>query len=123
MRFTAMPSARVSERSRWTGRPASSDATAPGEAAASTPITRAPGQRSFTTVATPEIIPPPPMGTTSLVTSGTCSSISSAMVPCPAITAGSSKAWTPVRPSSSTSFSTRAMPSVRVAPVWMTRAP
>ena len=117
MRFTAMPSARVSERSRWTGRPSSSDAAAPGEADASTPITRAFGRRAFTTVATPEIIPPPPMGTTSVATSGTCSRISSAMVPCPAITAGSSKAWTTVRPSSSTSLSTRATPSVRVAPV------
>ena len=69
--LTAIPSASVSDISTWVGAPASSDRTAPGEASASTPMTRTPGRSAFTAVATPEIIPPPPTGTTIVVTSGT----------------------------------------------------
>ena len=49
----------------------------------------------------PEMIPPPPMGTTTALRSSTCSTSSRPMVPCPAMTASSSKAWTRVIPSSS----------------------
>ena len=41
--------------------------------------------------------PPPPMGTTTASISGCCCSISSPRVPCPAMTASSSKGWTKVR--------------------------
>ena len=42
----------------------------------------------FTARAMPEMTPPPPIGTTTVSTSGTWSMISSPRVPCPAITAG-----------------------------------
>ena len=37
----------------------------------------------------PEIMPPPPMGATTISSPSTCSIISLAQVPCPAITRGS----------------------------------
>jgi hypothetical protein len=43
--------------------------------------------------AIPEASPPPPIGMTTVSRSGTCSSSSSPIVPCPAITSSSSKAW------------------------------
>ena len=42
----------------------------------------------------PEISPPPPIATRSVSIVGSCSRISSATVPCPAITAGSANGWT-----------------------------
>ncbi len=113
----------MSDISTCAGAPASSDRTAPGEASASTPMIRTPGFLALAAVATPEIIPPPPTGTTIVVTSGTCSRLSRAMVPWPAITARSSKACTSASCSSAASRSTSAMPSESVSPVWMTRAP
>ena len=47
--------------------------------------------------------PPPPTGSTSVSSSGACSRISSATVPCPAITCGSSNAGTNVAPVSAAS--------------------
>ena len=44
--------------------------------------------------AIPQLSPPPPQGITTVSTSGRSSTISSAIVPLPAITPGSSKAWT-----------------------------
>ena len=61
---------------------------------ACTPITRAPGFCSATAVATPLISPPPPIGRITVSVSGRSSTISSPMVPCPAITFSSLKAWT-----------------------------
>ena len=46
----------------------------------------------------PEIIPPPPIPTSTAVTFGSDSAISTPIVPCPAITRSSSKAWTSARP-------------------------
>ena len=51
---------------------------------------RSRGRRARAAMALPAISPPPPIGITSMSRSGTSSSISSAMVPCPAITSGSS---------------------------------
>ena len=59
------------------------------------------------TVAIPEIRPPPPIGTISVSMSGASSSISSATVPCPAMMSGSSKGWTKVGPSSTSSLPLR----------------
>ena len=81
MRFTAMPSASVSALSRATIFPASREARAEAAAAASTPTTLTEGFRAFTATAMPEMIPPPPMGTTTVSRSGTCSRSSSPMVP------------------------------------------
>ena len=50
--------------------------------------------------ATPAINPPPPTGTTTASSCGHCSSNSSPMVPCPAMTAMSSKACRNARPRS-----------------------
>ena len=49
-----------------------------------------PGLSALAAMAMPEISPPPPIGTTSVSISGAVPSISSASVPCPAITSGSS---------------------------------
>ncbi len=65
--------------------------------AASTPNTRISGFRVLAAVATPEISPPPPIGTISTSRSGQSSSISVARVPWPAITSRSSKGWTRTR--------------------------
>ena len=68
--------------------------------AACTPITRQEGLSVLTAIATPLMSPPPPMGTTTCSTSGSCSRISRPMVPCPAITQGSLKGWAKVYPCS-----------------------
>ncbi len=49
-----------------------------------------PGFSARAAVATPEMSPPPPMATHRQSSSGCCASISSAIVPCPAITSASS---------------------------------
>ena len=65
-RFTAIPSASVSALSMETTAPASLEARADAAAAASTPMTRTDGFNVFTATAIPEMIPPPPMGTTTV---------------------------------------------------------
>ena len=70
----------------------------PAAPAACTPITRTFGWSIFTAAATPEASPPPPIGTTMVSTSGRSSMISSPMVPCPAMTIGSSNGWMNVAP-------------------------
>ena len=99
--LTAIPSARV-----WppaaAARPFNALWTA-GYIAASTPITSISGLIALAAVATPEISPPPPTGMINTARSGLASSISSPTVPWPAITAGSAKGCTKVRPSVSAS--------------------
>ena len=70
-----------------------------GRTSVSTPTTRTEGAAPARAAATPDTRPPPPTGTSTTSTSGTCSRISSATVPWPAMMAGSSKGWTKVRPS------------------------
>mmetsp|Transcript_3167 Transcript_3167/g.8767 ORF Transcript_3167/g.8767 Transcript_3167/m.8767 type:complete len:202 (-) Transcript_3167:631-1236(-) len=86
------PSATVAGRGHGTSRPAVFDAAV--SAASFTPtgsaaMTRSPERRALATVAMPEIMPPPLMGTTMASSCGTCCRNSSAMVPWPAITRGS----------------------------------
>ena len=68
----------------------------------------------------PDASPPPPIGISTVSTSGTCSASSSPIVPWPAITTGSSNGWTNVAPCSATysiaasrHSSSRAAPSAR----------
>jgi hypothetical protein len=72
-----------------------------GKRADWTPITHSPGFMARVTVAMPETSPPPPTATTSVSRSGWARSISRPMVPCPAITSGSSKGCTKASPCSS----------------------
>ena len=74
-----------------TGWPAASAALKAGAAAGSTATIRMSGRSAFVATQTPASSPVPPVGTTIASTSGACSSTSSAIVPCPAITRGSSK--------------------------------
>ncbi len=60
--------------------------------AVSTPTIFTSGRNSLMAQATPAINPPPPTGTTTASNCGHCSSNSRPMVPCPAMTAMSSKA-------------------------------
>jgi hypothetical protein len=86
--FTAMPSARVSPR---IGKLSPLMALyIDGYSMASTPITCRSGFRLLAAIAIPEMSPPPPIGTTRVSISGAVPSISSATVPCPAMTSGSS---------------------------------
>ena len=57
-----------------------------GVDSALTPITSTAGSSSLTAVATPEIRPPPPTGTSTLSTRGNSETISTPIVPAPAIT-------------------------------------
>src|SRR5581483_267046 len=74
--------------------PASSPARKACACSGSTATTRA---RPSSAVTTPETRPPPPTPTTTVSTFGTSSRISSARVPWPAITHGSSCGWTKIR--------------------------
>ena len=88
-----------------------------------TPNTRRSGLSALAATAIPAIRPPPPMGTTSVSTSGAASSTSRATVPWPAITSGSSNGCTYVRPSSSATRSASACASSKTSPERITRAP
>ncbi|CFT94587.1 Uncharacterised protein [Bordetella pertussis] len=61
-----------------------------GKRSVCTPMISMSGLMALAAVAMPAIRPPPPMPTTMASRSGRACSISSATVPCPAITAGSS---------------------------------
>ena len=106
---TAMPSAMVAIRSSITGPPAATAWLRVGAPAASTPTTRTwgrgpairppgPIRRGWfprvRAAATPDARPPPPTGTTTTSASGASSASSRPMVPCPAMTAASSKGGT-----------------------------
>ena len=84
--------------------PSLTDSYILGEIFVWTPITFTSGLILFAASATPEISPPPPIGTTIISTSGIFSKISSPIVPCPAITFSSSKGAIKVKPSSLESF-------------------
>ncbi len=71
-----------------------------GYIAASTPTTLTSALIDLAAVATPEMSPPPPIGTISVSSSGVSSSISTATVPCPAITSRSSNGCTRTSPRS-----------------------
>ena len=88
--LTAIPSAIV--------KPCSVEPVYGAHAAAWTPTTRTFGCSSRSASAIPDARPPPPIGTTSVSSSGSCSAISSPIVPWPAITRSSSKACTKVAP-------------------------
>ena len=83
--LTAIPSAIVKPP---TSRPASG-----ANAADCTPTSRAFGFAALIASAMPDASPPPPIGMITVSRSGTCSSSSSPIVPWPAITCSSSKAW------------------------------
>ena len=65
-----------------------------GAPVGSTPTILMPGRTALAAAATPAIRPPPPIATTSVSAIGICARISSANVPCPAITCGSAKGCT-----------------------------
>ena len=79
-----------------------------GESSGSTPTTRLP----WAATAIPEMSPPPPTGTISVVVSGRSSTTSSPTVPWPAIVSGWSNGWTSVRPVSASRSARRAKASV-----------
>mmetsp|Transcript_56675 Transcript_56675/g.133003 ORF Transcript_56675/g.133003 Transcript_56675/m.133003 type:complete len:236 (-) Transcript_56675:534-1241(-) len=88
---TANPSAKVDlTTSGSTGAPAARAALNEAQNSGSTPITLTLGFKAFTAKETPAIRPAPPTGTTMTSTSDTCSRISTAMVPAPAIISASS---------------------------------
>src|SRR5579875_2857290 len=97
------PSAIVRGTSIRMRRPASSERRVSSPASGSTPTTRIPGRSAFAAVEQPAISPPPPIGTTSRSRSGTSRRSSSATVPWPAITSGSSYGFTSSRPRSAAS--------------------
>ena len=88
----------------------------------STPITRIFGLKLLAAIATPEMSPPPPIGTTMQSTSGQSCTISSPRVPWPAMTWASSNGWTYVSPSSRTSSFAFSFASSQICP-WSTTSP
>ena len=109
---------------RWGARrPVRFDSSASPASAGSAPTIRRSGRAARAAIAMPEIMPPPPTGTTSVAASGTCPRTSSAMVPCPAITHGWSNGGTivaPVRACTSVAAASRSAPEL---PLVMTFAP
>ena len=86
-------------------------------------MTRTSGLTAFTALDTPEISPPPPIGTTTVWTSGRSSTSSRPSVPWPAISSRSSNGWTYVRPRSATSSSAFSLASSQIVPCRTTSAP
>mmetsp|Transcript_6188 Transcript_6188/g.22649 ORF Transcript_6188/g.22649 Transcript_6188/m.22649 type:complete len:225 (-) Transcript_6188:885-1559(-) len=102
---TARPSASVGPgMSNLTTLPAANAAAIEGHRSGSTPMTMTFGLIVFTASATPAMSPPPPTGTNTISSFGSCRTISNPTVPCPATTSGSSNGGTKVRPSSSARF-------------------
>ena len=95
---TAMPSAMVRMCSSGTGCPSASDFGYAAAPAAWTPTTRTSGLRALTAMAMPASSPPPPVGTTTVLTSGTCSMISRPQVPWPVTMSTWSKGWISTAP-------------------------
>jgi len=91
-RRTATPSAKIPTRSSVTRRPALSESCIPAASSGSTPMIFTPGYRYFTYTAMPASSPPPPTGTKiASRLPPVWRRISTAMVPWPAMTSGSSK--------------------------------
>ncbi len=102
-----------------TGCPAASE---PGNAAAPlacAATTCTSGRKALTATAMPATRPPPPVQTTTVRTSGHCSSTSRPIVPCPAMTCSWSKGWMSTAPvcaantRAATSASSTVMPCSR----------
>lgn len=92
---TAAPSTKRPTESSVTGFPARRLSVMPAASSASTPITIVDGRTRFTYAAMPASMPPPPQQTkmASSALPVVCLQISIPIVPCPAITSGSSKGW------------------------------
>ena len=88
---------RPASRRRTAGCPGGSHSTSTDRARHSTPTISIDGFFARAAMAQPATSPPPPIGTTSTSSSGPSSSISSAIVPCPAMMCGSSYGWTHTR--------------------------
>ena len=82
-----------------------------------------PGFSAFAATEMPAIRPPPPIAITSVSSDGSCSSISSPHVPCPATIASSSYGWTITRSRSAASTMPWAFASSNVSPSSTTSAP
>mmetsp|Transcript_16295 Transcript_16295/g.54832 ORF Transcript_16295/g.54832 Transcript_16295/m.54832 type:complete len:225 (-) Transcript_16295:456-1130(-) len=101
---TAAPSTKRPTESRVTGLPARRLSVMPAASSDSTPMTITDGRTRLTYAAMPESIPPPPQQT-KMASRGlpvVCLQISIPMVPCPAITKGSSNGWMSAPPVSRT---------------------
>ncbi len=94
--FTAIPSAIVDTLSSSIISPLLIESYILGAPAACTPYTLQSGFTDFIAQATPLAKPPPPIATNTASTCGSCSNISSPIVPCPAITFSSLKGCTNV---------------------------
>src|SRR5256885_1887505 len=117
------PSARLAVRSSRTGRPAASERVSLGAPAGSTPHTRAWLPAAARPVTTPAISPPPPTGTTTVRTSGSCWAISMPTVACPATISGWSNGGTIASPRSAAMASARCWRSSDVRPANTTSPP
>ena len=122
-RPTAIPSAIVANEGRRTGSPARSEGGKAAALAAWTPITRTSGRSALATTAIPETSPPPPTPVTMVRTSGHCSRISSATVPCPAMTSAWSNGWMNTAPVRSAKVCAATSDSSTVLPTSSTCAP
>ena len=122
-RATAMPSAMVDIRSSCTGAPVRSDSGYAAASAACTPTTRTSGRLALIASAIPASSPPPPVGTSTVRTSGACSSTSSPQVPWPVRMSGWSKGWMNTAPVSSENCWARTSASVSESPWKSTSAP
>ena len=96
-----MPSAIVFIDGSWTGDPCASESGYAAAPAACTPTTRTSGRSALIARATPPSSPPPPVGTSTVRTSGACSSTSRPRVPCPATMSTWSNGWISTAPVSS----------------------
>ena len=122
-RLTAIPSAMVSQDGSAIGSPAASEAGKDALPAAWTPTMRTSGRSARKATAIPEMSPPPPTHTTTVVASGTCAAISRPTVPCPAMMSGWSNGWTKTRPCSAAYAVASVSASSKVPPTRRTSAP
>lgn len=91
--------------------------------AACTPMIRTSGLRTRSDAAIPASSPPPPSGTITVPTSGSCSTISSPTVACPSTMSRWSNGWMRVAPFSAAKAWARVRHSSIVAPPSTTSAP
>src|SRR6476661_948314 len=122
-RFTRSPSMMQSILSSVTTCPASMLRFMPGPSEDSTPMILIFGFNCFSAMDTPEISPPPPIGTTATSICGKSSYTSSPSVPWPAMSCRSSKGWMYVYPRSCTSCLAFSLASSQIMPCCTTSAP